>query len=212
MNAVKFGAEEDALFQTLNPDVCEYVRQDTPFTIEETTETGKAVIKLTSSCPCFVVRCLDEKARIRSLPFFNQTWPQVTQCADHLAFLFDPDTRTWTLHVFELKRAPDKSKWEKIKRQFNGAMVRAYAIAGALRIPEFRRVFLHCGYRKDTSSPVKVKPLPGKPTPSAPESFMNGPIQLYSYPKLIPENAPIHLDEETGFACVQLDANGYAVL
>ena len=189
---IKFGPAEDELFQILNPNVCEYMQAGKPFCIEEKDDNGKAEIVITPECPCFVVRCMDEKARIRSLPFFNQTWKAVTQCADHVVFLFDDANKNWILHVFEMKRAPDLEKWKHILQQFNGAMVRSYAIAGALRIPEFSEIHLHCCYRKDMSSPAKLKALPGE---SAPKDFLKAPITLVSYPKLPVKNAGVSQKE-----------------
>lgn len=202
---VKFSPEIDSLFPLLNPKVCEYMEKGTPFTIEETAEDGKAEIAILPECPCFIVRCLDEKGNIRSLPFFNQTWKQVTQCADHLLFLLDTENKKWSLHIFEMKRSPDSKKWEHILRQFNGAMIRSYAIAGALRIPEFASVHLHCCYRRNMSNLTKLRRLPGKSS-----NFLSEPIILHSYQKLTPKNVPIQLDDN-GYAEIKLDGRGCSV-
>ena len=211
---IKFGVEEDSLFQLLNPNVCEYQAPGEPFTLEETNETGKAVIRIVSAYPCFVIRCLDEKAHIRTLPFFNPGRERVRKCADHLAFLFDGDNREWTLHIFELKRSPNERIWQRICAQFNGAMVRAYAVAGALRISEFAGVYLHCGYRKDMSSLSNVMQIDeeGSQREPSPESVLNRKITLVSYPKLVTENQPIKLDDFTGQAEIQLRKNGCTIL
>lgn len=203
---MKFSPEIDSLFQILNRNVCEYVEPGTSFTIEETAETGKAEITILTECPCFVVRCLDEKGNIRSLPFFNQTWKQVTQCADHLLFLFDREAKTWSLHIFELKRSPDSKKWEHILRQFNGAVIRSYAIAGALRILDFAHVHLHCCYRRDMGGIAKLRQLPGKSS-----NFMREEIKLSSYPKLTSKNVPIQLDDN-GYAEIRLDKRGCTMI
>ena len=206
---IKFGVEEDSLYQLLNPNVCEYQKPGEPFTVEETNETGKAVVTIYTKRPGFVVRCLDDKGNIRTLPFFNQTWKGVTTtCADHLLFLFDKKSGAWALHVFELKRSPDSKKWEHILEQFNGAMVRAYAIAGVLRIAEFVGVYLHCGYRKDKSNLISNKQIGLKskrPKEPPPESFLRQEIKLFSYPNLSPKNEPIQLSDTNGTAVFRPD-------
>lgn len=203
---VKFSPEIDSLFEILNRNVCEYMDRGKPFTIQETAEDGKAEITILTDCPCLLVRCLDEKGNIRSLPFFNQTWKQVTQCADHLLFLLDTERQAWSLHIFEMKRSPDSKKWAHILRQFNGAMIRSYAIAGALRIPDFASVHLHCCYRRDMSSLAKLRRPPGKFS-----NFLHEPITLHSYQTLTAKNVPIPLDDN-GYAEITLDRRGCVIM
>lgn len=189
-------------FALLDSEICEYMPKGTPFMIGESSESGKAAIDITPECPCFSVRCLDDRNNIRSLPFFNKTWTAVTQCADHIVFLFVDGN--WILHVFECKRTPTEKKWEKILKQFSGAVIRAYAVAGVLRIPEFSGVHLHCCYRKNKSSLATLKTLPGKP---APKDYLKAPITLDSYPELAVKNQPIELNQD-GYANIRLHKRG----
>lgn len=215
---IKFGVEEDSLFQLLNPEVCEYQKAGETFTIEEIDENGKAKIKILPKCPCFVVRCLDDKENIRSLPFFRKDWHSVTRCADHVVFLFD--NGEWTLHIFELKYSPEskkRNKWKDILFQLNGAMVRAYSIAGVLRIPEFYRVCLYCAYRNDEtilsenkSSPANLKSKQVTQRIQNSTNFLIDRFSLMTYPKRPTKNALIKLDDN-GYAEITLDKRGCTV-
>ena len=195
----KFSAKR--LFELLSDSVCEYTEKETRFSLEETELKGKAELEITAAFPGFVIRNLDKKIHIQSIPFCNQSKEQeLRHCADHALFLFNPGNENWTLDIFEFKTSLGVKTWDGVIKQFNGAMVRAYAIADVLRIAEFESVCLHCAYRNNKSSPAEERTFPGKP---APKDFLKGPITLRSYPKLTPQNAPIKLDEN-GYAEIKL--------
>ena len=57
-----FSPEVNALFQTLDPSVCEYRENGVPFQISETIEDGRAEVTIIPEYPCFVIRCLAERS------------------------------------------------------------------------------------------------------------------------------------------------------
>ena len=193
-----------SFFALLNPNVCEYMPKGMSFTIEETKKGAEAVISVTPECPCFAVRNLDKVAHIDKLEFLNRgkEHQAVSKCADHAVFLFADGH--WILHIFEFTKSQNTKRWKDVVNQFSGGVVRAYAVAGVLRIAEFSAVYLHFCYRKDKSNLVGQKPLPGKP---APKDNLKSPITLDSYPELPVQNQPVELNQD-GYADIPLTRNG----
>ena len=191
-------------FALLNPNVCEYMPQGAPFTLEETITEGEAVITITPESPCLAVRNLDKVSHVKQLRFLNDDNGKendaVRKCADHIVFLFA--NGNWILHVFECKKSQKTKRLQYIANQFSGAVIRAYAIAGVLRIAEFSRVYLHRCYREDKSSPAETKSFPGKPVS---EDFLKG--ALPSYPELAVKDDPIELNQD-GYADIRLHKRG----
>lgn len=204
-----FGTYTPFFNKLLNPNFCEYMPKGMPFKIEETNKDGKAVITITPEFPCFAVRNLDDKAQITKMTFLHEShkgdgnkYKAVSKCADDAVFLFVDGN--WILHIFEFKKSQSTIDWDEVKYQFSGGVVRAYVIAGVLRIPEFSDVHLHFCYRKNKSSPATLKTLPGKP---APKNYLKAPITLDSYPELAVKNAPVELNQD-GYADIRLHERG----
>ena len=208
---VNFG-DYSALFGLLEPKYCKYHPPKELFRLKEKKKGGEADISVSAAAPCFCIEDFDKIA-------FPVLWEDengppeakpVRQHADHLVFLYDKETRRWTLHVFEMTAKINWYKWDgkggrcpngsddvrKIQNQFNGAVIRAYMILGALRGADFERIYLHCVYRRaeDLSEKRTVK---GRP---APPDYLNKPVKLpyfsLSCSSAPPEilNAPLQLN------------------
>ena len=213
---VKFGRETDEFYKLLNPNLFEKF-ESSPFFIEEKEGSGRAKIKIFPGLPGFVIRDLDAHMQTPNFLACNRNSP-VSSCADHAVFLFDAENRNWSLHIFELKRSPDEDRWNKILCQLNGAMIRAYAIAGVMRIPEFYRVCLYCGYRndmsildEDKSSPANLKSKRVTQRIQNSTNFLIDRFSLISYPKRPTKNHLIKLDDN-GYAEIMLDRRGCVVV
>lgn len=184
---MSFNEEIDKQLELLDANICCSYGTGEVFCVRESKPEGYAEVYLTvGSNPCFHVDKIEKKV-----------FPVLAcrRCADHLVFVFDPQTGEWTLHIFEMTRSISKATWEeKILPQFNGGLTNAYAIMGVLRCcMDFAEVQVHCCYQKNKSetSPVHLKPLLGEP---APRDWLNDPVTFASYPQKTAQNLPLKLD------------------
>ena len=185
-------------FALFNASACQYVKKGTRFSLKG---DKQAELKVTAKLPGFFISDMDNKIHVASVPLFKQNRDGIKHCADHAVFLFHSESESWSLHLFEFKTTIGSRTWEHVCDQFDGAMIRAYAVAGVLRIPEFDGgIYLHCAYKNYKSNPIEVKALPGQ---SAPKDFLKEPITLRFYPKLAPKNIPIKLNNN-GYAEIKL--------
>lgn len=134
----------------------------------------------------------------------NQVLNIYNELSDFFEANFPLTSHNWILHIFEFTKSQNTKRWKDVVNQFSGGVVRAYAIAGVLRIAEFSAVYLHFCYRKDKSNLVGQKPLPGRP---APRDYLKAPITLDSYPELDVKNKPIELNRD-GYADIRLHQRG----
>jgi hypothetical protein len=93
------------------------------FILEENREEGytKIICKTNKHCLIFHI----EKHGLKCL--INES------CADHIIFERVSD-QSWNLHIIECKKSVGDSEWEKIKKQFEGALLNALALMGVLGI------------------------------------------------------------------------------
>lgn len=123
---MNFNEEIDKQLELLDANICCSYGTGEVFSVREPKPEGYAEVHLTvGSNPCFHVDKIDKNV-----------FPVLAcrRCADHLVFVFDPQTEEWTLHIFEMTRSISKTTWEeKILPQFNGGLTNAYAIMGVLR-------------------------------------------------------------------------------
>ena len=208
---MKFGPEEDKLYRLLDPGVCEYKRPGEPFVLRETDKAGKAAVTIETDLPCFTICSADTAG---TLPFFTKDWDAVTKCADHIVFLFDREYKKWSLHIFELKRSIDEKKWNNtVVKQFSGALVRAFAIGGIMRIYDFDGIYLHCCYCENKADLSRRHARLGRP---APEDFLKKPVDQKVYSNLMTKNCPIRMEREKPemepCATVRLDSGGCTAL
>lgn len=185
---MNFSEEIDKRFELLHIDICPFHEAGEEFSILETNPEGHAEVSITGgSYPCFHVK-MDKKV-----------FPVLAcqRCADYLAFVFDPQTEKWTLHIFEMTKSISAAVWEeKILPQFNGGLTNAYAIMGILRCcMDFEEVQVHCCYQRNRSetSPAYLKAPLGKP---APRDWLKEPVTFTSFPRISAKNVPVKLDKE----------------
>ena len=201
----KFGRDADRLFALLDPKKCLYYGRNQPFDLVERKKAGSAKITVKAAFPCFHIPDPDDQCRFSILDAGETDGKDyVRRCADHMVFLFDQGTNRWTVHIFELKRTISRKIWtEDVLIQFNGALIRAYAISGILQAGAFANIYLHCAYREqaDRTSPAAYRTLPGR---KAPGNYLKDQIELISFPdqRRLIHNCPIQLDKETGIAAI----------
>lgn len=187
---MKFSETIDRRFELLNPDICQYYGSGSSFPVSEEVEEGYARVQIEcAAAPCFHVKQIDKNV----FPVL-----QSKRCADHLIFLFDPRTQSWTLHIFEMTRTISEPNWrEKILPQFSGGLTNAYAIMGVLNCADFAEVHVHCCYRRNRSenSSVYLRGSLGEP---APADWLHGPVRLDGFAEKRIQNEPIKLSEEDG--------------
>lgn len=86
-------------------------------------ERSKKELKLNH--PCILFKDL-EKKKLRY--FKNQ------MCSDYVLFEYIDQDDNWRIHIFELKRSVGEKEWNRIKKQFMGALQNALALAGVLDV------------------------------------------------------------------------------
>lgn len=96
---------------------------DTQLHLMETRNDGAADLLLDLHYPCILFKKLEDK----KLKYFLND-----HCADYV--MYEYRDNVWIPHIFELKRSIGTKEWDKIKKQFAGAMQNALAIAGFLGI------------------------------------------------------------------------------
>ncbi len=112
---------------------------DRQMQLTEKEEQGAASLKLILQYPCILFCGLEKK----KLQYFKNQ-----KCSDYVLFEFAKDH--WLLHIFELKRSVGVSEWERIKKQFLGALQNALALAGVLHIEmDLNDVYVYTVYRND---------------------------------------------------------------
>ncbi len=125
---------------------------DKQLILTEKSEPGAAELQLDLQYRCILFKNLDK----HKLGYFKNE-----KCADYI--VFENREKSWTLHIFELKRTVTGRKWEnEIKDQFRGAMQNALAIAGFMGISiELSQIRLYTAYRNDkindVANPAKIR-------------------------------------------------------
>ena len=200
---IKFDLYTDPLFDALNPKWCQFHPPHEVFHLKENSKQGKTDISVFSSYPCFAIEHFENVA-------FQVVWraddvrpKELRQCADHVVFCYDRETRRWILHIFEMTVKIDWYKWDgeggrypngsskddarKIQNQFNGALIRASAVLGILRGIRFERVYLHCVYRR-AEDLGEGRLMFGK---LVSENYLEGPISLPYCSVPVSEECPV---------------------
>lgn len=116
------------------------VGNDDPLIIEEKENDGKAEVT------CYMKNdAFQFNLEAMSLsPILKNS-----KCADGAIFELIND-KECLLHIIECKKKVNTKKWEKIKLQFEGAILRARAILGVLENPvRIKSVKLYTAYRED---------------------------------------------------------------
>lgn len=193
-----FKTDVTSALAVLNHEVCKCYNSGSTFKMEEKREAGKATIEITTSCPCIHVRDMDDR-KFKLLV--------LQKCADHIVFKYDSENDSWDLHVFELKKTISRSKWNnEITKQFEGALMNAYAISGILHIAnqDIRNIYVHCGYRRNTTaeSLIENKLLVGESARDV--NWLNESLVFDYLPERTIGNVAIQLDKENGHGSFSL--------
>ncbi|MBC7907809.1 MAG: hypothetical protein H7Y60_13845 [Rhodospirillaceae bacterium] len=88
---------------------------------------------------------------------FRVMWFQEEKSADGMFITFDADGAH--LHVVELKMTMTESKWVRVKRQFDGSRLHAFAFQGISGIQDFVSITVYAAFLKNKMrSPILNKP------------------------------------------------------
>ncbi|SET36981.1 hypothetical protein [[Clostridium] polysaccharolyticum] len=142
---------EDALekrIKELDEHLVSY--SDKELSFREKQKDGKMEFVLKLSYPCILFRDVDENC----LKYFKSK-----KTADCIMFE-QKDSKTWALHIFEMKATVKSKEWGKIREQFRGAYYNALAIAGYLGIESYiKETKLYTCFQKDkiTEDPSMVR-------------------------------------------------------
>lgn len=124
-------------------------------TLTETSKDGKALLECNLENYCISFKKLDNK----KMPFLREQ-----SCADAIIFERLAD-ESWVLHIIEFKRSVDFKEWQKIKKQFCGALLRALAFGGILGISNIKKVKCYTAYCREsfakTTNPTLLKTANG---------------------------------------------------
>ncbi|MCL6455145.1 MAG: hypothetical protein K6T78_16190 [Alicyclobacillus sp.] len=173
------------LVQVVNP-----TQQTAEIIVEEKSDSGRACIHVGVQHLCLCFHQIDKKR-------FEYVKEQ--RCADSVVMEIPPDN-PWRLHIFELKKKIGHNNLIQIMKQFQGAFLRALALAGILDLGKPDSIICYAGFREDvTQEPaglVALKPM-AYPSDSQPYvSWIRGRLRLtdFACAKLV----KIKLDESTG--------------
>lgn len=168
------------------------------FILEENREEGytKIICKTNKHCLIFHI----EKHGLKCL--INES------CADHIIFERVSD-QSWNLHIIECKKSVGDSEWEKIKKQFEGALLNALALMGVLGIEKLEEIKCYTAFRRDKltvrecTNPALLKTLVGGPASGNPIlEWRYGRVQILSIKNIT--HRKIQLDQETGLGNLML--------
>ncbi len=136
-----------------------------------------------------------EKKRLQNLKCKN--------CADYI--IFEETEDGITVHILEMKRTVKEKEWEHIKKQFLGAVLNSYALAGVLETEiDERRIQFYTCYRRDLiNSSVSMRAaLANRTIKSGNAEWNSGMVKIEEKGCSVKEfcHHKIQLDEESGFA------------
>lgn len=123
---------------------------DTGIEIKEKIEAGYAKIKIDCDNRMIVFKNM-EKKKLQNLKCKN--------CADYI--IFEETKEGMTVHIWEMKRTVKEKEWKHIKKQFLGAVLNSYALAGVLGVEiDERKINFYTCYRRDLiNSPVSMRAM-----------------------------------------------------
>ncbi|MBR1743349.1 MAG: hypothetical protein IJ733_16050 [Lachnospiraceae bacterium] len=158
----------------------------------ETSGEGEAELHLKLSNPCIVIRNVDKNP----IKIFKNK-----NCADQI--VFEKKEEKWHLHIFEMKKTINPSKWEMIKKQFSGAFLHALAYAGVLGIDfSMENICVYTVYRRvkavDKTNPVKLHPGLEREVRKGLLEWENEKVDLTYIRTYFVRHKKILLDEESG--------------
>jgi hypothetical protein len=162
--------------------------------IEEKIESGYAKVKINCDNRIVVFKNM-EKKRLQNLKCKN--------CADYI--IFEETEDGITVHILEMKRTVKEKEWEHIKKQFLGAVLNSYALAGVLETEiDERRIQFYTCYRRDLiNSSVSMRAaLANRTIKSGNAEWNSGMVKIEERGCSVKEfcHHKIQLDEESGFA------------
>lgn len=167
---------------------------NTGIEIEESIESGYAKVKIICNNKIVVFKNM-EKKKLQNLKCKN--------CADYIIF---EETQDGTVvHILEMKRTVKEKEWEHIKKQFLGAVLNSYALAGVLETEiDERKIEFYTCYRRDfLNSSISMRvALADRTAKSGNAEWNSGVVKIEESGGFAGEfcHHKIQLDEESGFA------------
>lgn len=164
--------------------------------IEESASEGYAKVSLKSDHKLVVFKKM-ERNKLQNLKCKN--------CADYI--VFEEQDQNMKVHIFEMKRTVKSKEWKHIKKQFLGAIINAYALAGVLgEALDKHNIRLYTCYRRDLlQTPAALRYALAAGDTSLELSDWNGKeILLKDLEQSKFQHEKIQLDEESGCAVYQL--------
>lgn len=131
---------------------------DTRIVLKEVNSGGEAELTCKLSNPAITFLKLEDK----KLKYFS-----CDNCADNIVFEKIGEDQ-WKLHVIEFKRSVGSKEWAKIKKQFIGAILNSWALAGFLGINHFSEIKCYTAFVRDklvakrNPNPVTLRIQTGK--------------------------------------------------
>lgn len=189
------GTRVSELFDLLmDQEAFQYHEPGETFFMWNRSETEK--LSVSSHHHCFHIPDLDAHWPISKISFLRKD-DYFNKCADHAVFVYDEKRMEWSLHIIEMKTTIGNDTWLKAVRQFQGALLRAYAIAGLMQFYRFLRIYTYCAFPNLPPSLIDEKANRGglgrhsKEYPWDKET-----IKLEKFPGLEVHNRSIRLDSK----------------
>ncbi|MCL6454970.1 MAG: hypothetical protein K6T78_15285 [Alicyclobacillus sp.] len=166
------------------------------FTVEENSQQGQARIQVQVHNPCLCFHRIDQ----RKFEYVKEK-----RCADSVVMEILP-THGWRLHIFELKKRVGHKEWLHIVQQFQGAFLRALALAGILGFGDPVSTTCYTGFRQDamqssaTADTVLLKPLAYSPSQGHPYySWTSGRLHLADFAWAKHVKVPLNVSTGDGY-------------
>lgn len=153
------------------------------YTLEETEEQGKSLLKVSIEDENFCIKKYDDKKRCAFFKTPNQAGKNdesVSKCVDHV--IMQHKNGVWRLHLIEMKSSVGAKTWERIKKQNRDAYLEILALSGVLGI-NFSEITSYTTYesekfKNDDTNPLKKTALLGKKASNGYEQWESGDMEL----------------------------------
>lgn len=164
--------------------------------VEEIEEEGRAA-----------VRCSLPTQQAIELPLEGKNFSTLRKedCADGIYLVLGADNQ-WELHIIECKRTIKRNKWDKIKKQFRGAIQRALAIVASVGV-QVARIKVYTAYRTDElQSLIMSQMVLAKTTPESTQppytDWLDERLSLWYFTDIVHEKIPLN-DQGDGQVVLQ---------